>query len=82
MKNYMEYKGYHGSVKYSKPDDILYGTILGIDDLVSYEGTSVQEIENDFKTAVEDYLIFCEENDKRPNVPKYENEPCACVVKQ
>ncbi len=37
MKN-LEYKGYTGNIEYSKEDDLLYGKVLGIRGLISYEG--------------------------------------------
>ena len=38
MKNTMEYKGYIGSVEFSEEDCILYGKVMGIHSLISYEG--------------------------------------------
>lgn len=37
MKTNFEYKGYRGSIKASAEDNCLYGTILAISDLVTYE---------------------------------------------
>ena len=42
MKN-LEYKGYTGSIEYSKEDDLLYGKVLGIKGLISYEGKTAYE---------------------------------------
>ena len=58
--NTLKYKGYIGSVSYSEPDKVFFGQIEGIDDLVTYEGESVQELTSSFHEAVEDYHIFCE----------------------
>ena len=44
MKDALSYKGFIGSVQFSADDDVFYGKIEGIDDLVSYEGTSVAEL--------------------------------------
>ncbi len=66
MKNYMTYKNYRGSVKYSAEDEILYGEIIGIDDSVSYEGQTLKELEADFHAAVDDYLELCKETGKTP----------------
>ena len=41
MKNYMEYKGYRGTISYCGEDRILYGKVLGTKDSISYEGESV-----------------------------------------
>ena len=36
MKNVLHYKGYSARPEYSAEDQIFYGKILGIDDLVDY----------------------------------------------
>jgi predicted HicB family RNase H-like nuclease len=59
MKNVMRYKGFLGSVYFSPEDDRFHGRIEGIDDLVSFEGRSVEELKRNFKEAVEDYLELC-----------------------
>ncbi len=56
MKNYLTHKGYYGSVEFSAEDKTLYGQILGISDLISYEAESVDALETVFKEVVEDYL--------------------------
>ncbi len=66
MSSVMEYKGYTGSVEFSEKDRLLFGKVMGIRALVSYEGTTVQELIDDFHGAVDDYLALCEEEGKRP----------------
>lgn len=67
MKNAMEYKGYFGTVEYSESDNILFGKVIGIDSLVSYEGHSIDELRNDFESAVDDYFELCEEKGIEPD---------------
>jgi len=58
----LEYKGYYGSVEYSKEDKCLYGKVLGMTkDCITYEGNTVDELEEDFRNAIESYLEGCEE---------------------
>ncbi len=66
---HLEYKGYTGSIEYSKEDDLLYGKVLGINGLISYEGKTGQELENDFKEAVDSYLADCENEGGVPEKP-------------
>ena len=66
MKDVLTYKDYIGSVHYSAEDEIIFGKIEGINDLVSYEGNSVSELKTAFEEAVEDYLELCERNGKEP----------------
>lgn len=67
MKNYMEYKGYRGTISYCGEDRILYGKVLGTKDSISYEGESVSALESDFHAAVDDYLEVCKETGKSPS---------------
>jgi predicted HicB family RNase H-like nuclease len=69
MNEVLKYKGYHGSTEYSLEDDCLHGRLLGITDMITYEGNSVKEIKIAFKDSVDDYLAFCKEQGKEPNKP-------------
>ena len=55
--NTMQYKGYHGSVEISPEDNVLYRKLLFVSPLVTYEGTTAQELEKAFIDAVDDYLV-------------------------
>ena len=54
MTNVFEYKGYCTRIHYSAEDNVLYGKIEGIVDLVDFESSSVEEIETDFHKAVDE----------------------------
>ena len=62
----LKYKGYVGSVEFSIEDNLLYGEILGIDSLVNYEGKDMQELTVSFHEAVEDYIAFCKDHNRKP----------------
>ncbi len=61
MSHYMSYKNYLGTVEYSSEDDCLYGKVLGIGGLLSYEGKSVTELKQDFYQAIDEYLLLCKQ---------------------
>ena len=63
----MEYKGYRGTVRYSAEDRLLHGRILGIEDVVNFEGAEVEELEKAFHEAVDDYLALCETLGRAPD---------------
>jgi predicted HicB family RNase H-like nuclease len=69
MSNLLSYKNYNGTVEYSKEDGCLFGKVVGIKSLLSYEGNSIQELENDFQTVVDDYIADCKERDVQPEQP-------------
>ena len=66
MNNFV-YKGYHTKIEFSYADQVLFGKIEGINDLVTFESESAAEIENEFHNAVDDYLEFCKEIGKDPD---------------
>ena len=55
------YRGYTGSIEYSENDQVFYGKVLGLRSLISYEGDTVDELLENFREAVDDYLAVCEE---------------------
>ena len=59
MANTIEYKGYIGSIEYSSEDKCFFGKLEMIDDLVTFEATNAQELEDNFHGLVDDYLEIC-----------------------
>ena len=37
VSNILYYKGYYGKIKYSAEDKVIYGKIMGIHSLISFE---------------------------------------------
>ncbi len=64
MKDVLTYKDFIGSVHFSSDDGVFFGKIEGINDLVTFEGRTVDEIQNAFKQAVNDYIELCKELNK------------------
>ena len=62
MKDILTYKDFIGSVHFNADDEIFFGKIEGINDLVTFEGKSVKDIQQSFKEAVNDYIDICEKN--------------------
>ncbi|MCM1101471.1 MAG: type II toxin-antitoxin system HicB family antitoxin [Clostridium sp.] len=69
MSNLLSYKNYNGTVEYSKEDNCLFGKVLGIRSLLSYEGDSVKELEQDFRQVVDEYLEDCKHQNVEPEQP-------------
>lgn len=65
----MKYKGYIGSVEVSEADDCLFGKLLHINDLVTYEAETPRRLVDAFHEATDDYLATCAELDKEPDTP-------------
>lgn len=67
---YLRYKGYTGSVEFSEEDDCLFGKVQGLHGtLISYEGATIDEIREDFKGAIDEYLESCKDRGIKPAKP-------------
>ena len=60
------YKKYNGSIEIDLEDSCLHGKILFIDDLITYEADSLDQLKVEFQAAVEDYLETCEHLGREP----------------
>lgn len=67
--NELTYKNYTGTIEASIEDGCLHGQILFIDDIITYEGNTVDDIKNSFQETVERYLAYCKETGKPANKP-------------
>lgn len=67
MSNLLEYKNYHTRVEYDAESHLLHGKIEGIRDFVNFESSSIEDLEEEFHSAVDDYLDFCAEVGKEPD---------------
>ena len=66
MSNVLKYRGYTAKINYSAEDNILFGKIEGIIALITFEAENVAEIATAFHDAVDDYLVYCDENGIEP----------------
>ncbi len=65
----MTYKGYTGQVEYDDEAKIFHGEVLDTNDVITFQGQSVDEIEKAFHDSIDDYIDFCEERDEKPDKP-------------
>lgn len=69
MSNLLSYKNYNGTVEYSKEGRCLFGRVVGVKSLLSYEGDSVKELEQDFQNVIDEHLADCKERNVEPEQP-------------
>jgi predicted HicB family RNase H-like nuclease len=65
--NSLTYNGYTASISYNSDDEVFFGRVIGVNDLIVFEGTSVIELKNGFQEAIDDYLETCEAMGKSPD---------------
>ena len=65
----MKYKGYTGIVEFDEESQVLFGRVIGLRDVITFEGDSVAEVIQAFHDSVDDYLEFCAERGESPEKP-------------
>jgi predicted HicB family RNase H-like nuclease len=65
----MSYKGYTGSIEVDTEADILFGRVVGLRDVVTFQGGTVSEARRAFQDSVDDYLAFRAERGEAPEKP-------------
>lgn len=81
-RNIVEYKGYRTDIEIDFEAQEFYGEIEGIRDFVNFESEiskGVDGIIKEFHSAVDDYLEFCSEMGKEPDVAVPPNEQKTAV---
>ena len=59
--NMMKYKNYIARIEYDEEDRIFVGHLAGINDIVGFHGSTVDELESVFHESVDDYIAMSEE---------------------
>ena len=65
----MQYKKYFGHIEYDDEAKIFHGEVIGLKDVITFQGTTVDEIEKAFKDSIDDYLSWCKERGEKPEKP-------------
>ncbi len=65
MNNILEHKGFKAKIEYSADDNVFFGRLIGIDDIVSFHGETVKELKKAFKESVDFHIEVCEKIGQR-----------------
>ena len=65
----LNYNGYTGRVEFDDEAGLFHGEVLGLRDVVTFQGKSVEGLEHAFRDSIDDYLAFCEERGEEPGRP-------------
>ena len=66
----MEYKGYTGQITaVDEKQGLIHGRVAGITDVITFEGSSFEDLVQAFHDSVDDYLDFCGERKESPEKP-------------
>jgi predicted HicB family RNase H-like nuclease len=53
----MEYKGYTAKVGFDDEAEIFRGEVIGIKDVVTFQGKTARELKRGLKESVDDFLL-------------------------
>ena len=66
----MEYKAYMaGPIDFDAEEGIFSGVVLGLKDVIHFEGSNATELRASFEGGIDDYLAYCAERGEQPDRP-------------
>ena len=65
----MTYKGYTAHIEFDEEAGLFHGEVIDTKDVITFQGTSVKELNKAFKDSVDDYLDFCKSRGEEPYKP-------------
>ena len=65
----MKYKDYEARIEYDDEDGLFVGRVINTRDVIVFDGTSVDELEQSFHNAVDEYIEDCQTTGKDPEKP-------------
>jgi len=67
--NTMKYKDYTALIEFSDEDGCLTGKVIGIRDVIVFDGNTVEEIRKNFHDMIDHYITACAKTGREPNKP-------------
>jgi predicted HicB family RNase H-like nuclease len=63
----MKYKGYEAVIEYDEVDRLFFGRVINTRDIISFDGTTVEELQQSFEAVIDEYLEDCQQEEKEPD---------------
>jgi predicted HicB family RNase H-like nuclease len=72
----MEYKGYHAAYKYDGEEGTFHAEVVNITpDMITFYGDTVEQLNEECRFSIDDYLAWCSEKGWEPAKPLSGNMP-------
>ena len=65
MNNKLTYKGFTAKVEFSADDNVFFGRLLGMGDIIAFHGETVEELKDSMRETVEFYIKTCEKEGRQ-----------------
>jgi predicted HicB family RNase H-like nuclease len=66
LTNLLEYKGYYARIAFDPSADAFHGRVIGLRDVIDFYGRTPDELREELKLSVEEYLAWCAEEGTKP----------------
>jgi predicted HicB family RNase H-like nuclease len=68
----MVYKGYIGHLSFDEKLELFQEKVSNIHDLVTFQGKSIETLQQNFHNAINEYIHWCKKHGKEPETPSSE----------
>lgn len=65
----LTYRGYTATVEYDAEGQVLYGRVIDLRDVITFQSDTAADVEREFHKSVDEYLAFCAEQGIEPAKP-------------
>ncbi|MGC2855587.1 type II toxin-antitoxin system HicB family antitoxin [Novispirillum sp. DQ9] len=66
----LEYNGYTaGPIDFDEETGTFSGVVIGLNDVIHFEGSTAEELVTAFRGSIDEYLAFCAERGREPDKP-------------
>ncbi|HFL3415728.1 MULTISPECIES: type II toxin-antitoxin system HicB family antitoxin [Legionella] len=65
----LQYKGYIGHVVFDDLNELFFGEIINTQAVITFQATMAHHLKKAFIEAIDNYLKYCDEQFKEPEVP-------------
>lgn len=65
----IKYKSYTALVEFDNEAKIFHGEVADLADIITFQSSSAENLEEEFHKSVDEYLLFCAEVNKKPEKP-------------
>ena len=66
LTNLLKYKDYYARITFDPSADAFHGRVIGIQDVIDFYGCTPDELREECKNSVEDYLAWCADVGTKP----------------
>lgn len=65
----MEHKGYSAKITFDEDANTFHGVVIDLRDVITFESDNVEDLIQEFRNSVDDYLDFCASRGEDPEKP-------------